>query len=142
MTMAGSCAAVPVAGLPSLRTPMPTHLRLGGFMPCSSAARSRGAAVLGCALGARKQTPGVLNQLLCRYMRRDGHEGDVSNQGRDGAVMFGPDDDGVKIPTQVETLVKGTAAVAEPEYKQIPDVDYLQVLFSDHFILNCFFIKI
>nr|ACG45328.1 cysteine sulfinate desulfinase/cysteine desulfurase and related enzymes [Zea mays] len=130
MTMAGSCAAVPVAGLPSLRTPMPTHLRLGGFMPCSSAARSRGAAVLGCALGARKQTPGVLNQLLCRYMRRDGHEGDVSNQGRDGAVMFGPDDDGVKIPTQVETLVKGTAAVAEPEYKQIPDVDYLQELLA------------
>jgi len=99
-------------------------------MPCSSAARSRGAAVLGCALGARKQTPGVLNQLLCRYMRRDGHEGDVSNQGRDGAVMFGPDDDGVKIPTQVETLVKGTAAVAEPEYKQIPDVDYLQELLA------------
>jgi hypothetical protein len=67
MTMAGSCAAVPVAGLPSLRTPMPTHLRLGGFMPCSSAARSRAAAVLGCALGARKQTPGVLNQVLASY---------------------------------------------------------------------------
>jgi len=130
MTMAGSCAAPPVAGLPSLRTPPPTHLRLGGFLPCSSAARSRGGAVLGCALGAKKQTPGVLNRLLCGYMRRDGHEGDVSSQGRDDTVMFGPDDDGVKIPTQVETLVKGTAMVAEPEYKAIPDLDYLQELLA------------
>jgi hypothetical protein len=65
-------------------------------------------------------------------MRRDGHEGVVSSQGRDDAVKFGPDDDGVKIPTQVETLVKGTATVAEPEYKAIPDLDYLQVPFSDH----------
>lgn len=73
-------------------------------------------------------------------MRRDGHEGDVSSQGRDDAVMFGPDDDGVKIPTQVETLVKGTATVAEPEYKQIPDLDYLQVLFSDNFMPNWFFL--
>ncbi|XP_021313393.1 uncharacterized protein LOC8075020 isoform X2 [Sorghum bicolor] len=63
-------------------------------------------------------------------MRRDGHEGDVSSQGRDDTVMFGPDDDGVKIPTQVETLVKGTAMVAEPEYKAIPDLDYLQELLA------------
>ncbi|XP_066306407.1 uncharacterized protein [Miscanthus floridulus] len=130
MTMAGSCAAQLVAGLPSLRTPPPTHLRLGGFLPCSSAARSRGGAVLGCALGAKKHKPGVLNRLLCGYMRRDGHEGDASSQGRDDAVMFGPDDDGVKIPTQVETLAKGTATVAEPEYKAIPDLDYLQELLA------------
>ena len=45
-------------------------------------------------------------------MRRDGHEGYVTSQGRDDAIMFGPDDDGVKIPTQTETLVKGTAMVA------------------------------
>jgi len=43
----------------------------------------------------------------------------------------------VKIPTQTETLVKGTAMVAEPEYKPIPDLDYLQVNFSSHFTL-CF----
>ncbi|NP_001355878.1 cysteine sulfinate desulfinase/cysteine desulfurase and related enzymes [Zea mays] len=130
MTMAGSCAAPPVACLPSLRTLPPTHVRLSGFLPCSAAARCRGAAVLGCALGAKRQTPGVLNRLLCGYMRRDGHEGDVSCQGRDGTVMFGPDDDGVKIPTQVETLVKGTAMVAEPEYKASPDLDYLQELLA------------
>lgn len=128
--MAGSCAAPPVACLPSLRTLPPTHVRLSGFLPCSSAARSRGAAVLGCALGAKRQTPGLLNRLLCGYMRRDGHEGDVSCQGRDDTVMFGPDDDGVKIPTQVETLVKGTAMVAEPEYKASPDLDYLQELLA------------
>lgn len=63
-------------------------------------------------------------------MRRDGHEGDESSQGRHDTVMFGPDDDGVKIPTQVETLVKGTATVAEPEYKAIPDLDYLQELLA------------
>lgn len=68
-------------------------------------------------------------------MRRDGHEGDVRSQGRDDTAMFGPDDDGVKIPTQTETLVKGTAMVAEPEYKPAPDLDYLQVNFSDDFIL-------
>lgn len=73
-------------------------------------------------------------------MQRDGHEGDVSSQGRDDAVKFGPDDDGVKIPTQVETLVKGTATVAEPEYKAIPDLDYLQVPFSDHFITKLIFL--
>jgi len=70
-------------------------------------------------------------------MRRDGHEGYVTSQGRDDAIMFGPDDDGLKIPTQTETLVKGTAMVAEPEYKPIPDLDYLQVNFSSHFTL-CF----
>ncbi|CAO2190699.1 unnamed protein product [Urochloa humidicola] len=63
-------------------------------------------------------------------MRKDGHEGDLRSQGRDGAIMFGPDDDGVKIPTQTETLVKGTAMVAEPEYKPIPDLDYLQELLA------------
>lgn len=70
MMMAGSCAAAPVAGLPSLRTPPPTHLRLGGFFPCSSAARSPGGPVLGCALVPKKQTAGVarLNRVLasCR----------------------------------------------------------------------------
>lgn len=71
-------------------------------------------------------------------MRRDGHEGDVRNQGREGAIMFGPDDDGVKIPTQVETLVKGTAMVAEPEYKPTPDLDYLQVYFLFYTVF-CFF---
>ncbi|RCV25894.1 hypothetical protein SEVIR_5G203800v4 [Setaria viridis] len=63
-------------------------------------------------------------------MQRDGHEGDVRSQGRDDTIMFGPDDDGVKIPTQTETLVKGTAMVAEPEYKPIPDLDYLQELLA------------
>ncbi|XP_062213413.1 uncharacterized protein LOC133914291 isoform X3 [Phragmites australis] len=63
-------------------------------------------------------------------MRRDGHEGDVRSQGRDDALMFGPDDDGTNIPTQVETLVKGTETVAAPEYKAIPDLDYLQELLA------------
>lgn len=54
---AGSCAAAPVAGLPSLRTPPPTNLRIGGFFHCSSAARSPGGAVLGWTLGAKKQAP-------------------------------------------------------------------------------------
>jgi hypothetical protein len=72
-------------------------------------------------------------------MRRDGHEGDVKSQGRDDAVMFGPDDDnGTKIPSQAETLVKGTATVTA-EYKLIPDLDYLQVLFSLH--LYCFLVQ-
>ncbi|RLM92921.1 uncharacterized protein C2845_PM08G16130 [Panicum miliaceum] len=133
--MAGSCAAAPVAGLPSLRTLPPTNLRLGGFLHCSSAARSPGGPPLGWTRGAKKQTttpPAVarLNRLLCGYMRRDGNEGDVRSQGRDDAIMFGPDDDGVRIPTQTETLVKGTAMVAEPEYKPIPDLDYLQELLA------------
>jgi hypothetical protein len=67
-------------------------------------------------------------------MRRDGHEGDGRSQGRDEAVMFGPDDDdGPKIPTQVETLVRGTATVEAPEYKPLPDLDYLQVPFAYYF---------
>jgi len=75
-------------------------------------------------------------------MRRDGHEGYVTSQGRDDAIMFGPDDDGLKIPTQTETLVKGTAMVAEPENKAIPDLDYLQVNFSVHFyIVFCFSVQ-
>ncbi|KAJ1283857.1 hypothetical protein BS78_03G159300 [Paspalum vaginatum] len=135
MAMAGSCAASPVAGLPSLRTPSPTYLRLGGFLPCSSSARSPGGAVLGWAQGDKKQPPappGVarLNRLLCGYMRRDGHEVGVKNPGRDDDIMFGPDDDGIKIPTQVETLVKGTATVAEQDYKPAPDLDYLQELLA------------
>ncbi|CAO2179553.1 unnamed protein product [Urochloa humidicola] len=135
MTMAGSCAAAPVAGLPSLRTPPPVGLRLGGFLHCSSAAWSPGGAALGWTRGAKKQAPtpqavARLNRFLCGYMRKDGHEGDLRSQGRDGAIMFGPDDDGVKIPTQTETLVKGTAMVAEPEYKPIPDLDYLQELLA------------
>jgi hypothetical protein len=72
-------------------------------------------------------------------MRRDGHEGDVNSQGRGDAVMFGPDgDNGTKIPSQVETLIKGTAKVTA-EYKPIPDLDYLQVPFSDH--LYCFLVQ-
>ncbi|CAL4963131.1 unnamed protein product [Urochloa decumbens] len=135
MTMAGSYAAAPVAGLPSLRTPSPAGLRLVGFLRCSSAARSPGGAALGWTPGAKKQAPmpqavARLNRFLCGYMRRDGHEGDPKSQGRDDAIMFGPDDDGVKIPTQTETLVKGTAMVAEPEYKPIPDLDYLQELLA------------
>jgi hypothetical protein len=64
-------------------------------------------------------------------MRRDGHEGDGRSQGRDEAIMFGPDDDdGLKIPTQVETLVRGTATVDAPEYKPLPDLDYLQELLA------------
>jgi len=75
MTMAGSCAAAPVAGLPSLRTPPPTNLRLGGFLHCSSAPRSPGGALLGWTQGAKKQTTtplavARLNRglfLLCSY---------------------------------------------------------------------------
>jgi hypothetical protein len=53
----------------------------------------------------------------------------VKSQGRDDAVMFGPDDDnGTKIPFQVETLVK-CIAIVTAEYKLIPDLDYLHVLF-------------
>ncbi|KAM0925065.1 hypothetical protein ACQ4PT_004439 [Festuca glaucescens] len=70
-------------------------------------------------------------QFLCAYMRREGHEGDGRSQGRDEAIMFGPDDDdGPKIPTQVETLVRGTATVDSPEYKPLPDLDYLQELLA------------
>ncbi|XP_062213405.1 uncharacterized protein LOC133914291 isoform X2 [Phragmites australis] len=132
MMTAGSCAAAPVV-LPSLR-PLPPNLRPNGFLPCSSAAWSRGGVSLGWAQGAKKQRPAVavarLNRLFCGYMRRDGHEGDVRSQGRDDALMFGPDDDGTNIPTQVETLVKGTETVAAPEYKAIPDLDYLQELLA------------
>jgi len=64
-------------------------------------------------------------------MRRDGHEGDGRSQGQDEAIMFGPDDDdGAKIPTQIETLVRGTATVEAPEYKPLPDLDYLQELLA------------
>ncbi|KAF0929122.1 hypothetical protein E2562_015222 [Oryza meyeriana var. granulata] len=64
-------------------------------------------------------------------MRRDGHEDGERNRGRDDAVMFGPDDDnGSNIPTQLETLVRGTATVATTEYKSIPDLDYLQELLA------------
>uniref|UniRef100_J3KZI6 Uncharacterized protein n=1 Tax=Oryza brachyantha TaxID=4533 RepID=J3KZI6_ORYBR len=70
-------------------------------------------------------------KFLCGYMRRDGHEDGERNQGRDDALMFGPDDDnGSNIPTQVETLVRGTATVATSEYKSIPDLDYLQELLA------------
>lgn len=70
-------------------------------------------------------------------MRRDGNEGSVNSRGRDDAVLFGPDDDnGTKIPSQVETLVKGTATVTA-EYKPIPDLDYLQVLFLIIILFSC-----
>lgn len=69
-------------------------------------------------------------------MRRDGHEDGERSQGIEDSLMFGPDDDnGSNIPTQVETLVRGTATVATPEYKSIPDLDYLQVAFSFLFLL-------
>ncbi|PNT75593.1 uncharacterized protein LOC100841407 [Brachypodium distachyon] len=81
-------------------------------------------------LGAEEATQRA-TQFLCGYMRRDGHEGDGRSQGRDEATMFGPDDDdGSKIPTQVETLVRGTAIVDAPEYKPLPDLDYLQELLA------------
>jgi hypothetical protein len=64
-------------------------------------------------------------------MRRDGHEDGERSQGIEDSLMFGPDDDnGSNIPTQVETLVRGTATVATPEYKSIPDLDYLQELLA------------
>ncbi|KAK3161048.1 hypothetical protein QOZ80_1BG0070980 [Eleusine coracana subsp. coracana] len=132
MMTAGSCAAAPV-GVPSLRPP---NLRPGGFLSCSSAAWTRAGVSLRWAQGAKMRTPppaavARLNQLLCGYMRRDGHEGGANSQGSDDAVLFGPDDDnGTKIPSQIETLVKGTATVAAPEYKPIPDLDYLQELLA------------
>ncbi|XP_062202153.1 uncharacterized protein LOC133904685 [Phragmites australis] len=136
MVTVGSCAPAAAAaplGPSSSRRP-PAGLGPAGFLPCSSVARSRGGALLGWARGPKKPPPPLsvarLNRLLPGYTRRDGHEGDESSQGMDDAIMFGPDDDGAKIPTQVETLVKGTATVAAPEYKPIPDLDYLQELLA------------
>ncbi|GJN18626.1 hypothetical protein PR202_gb05802 [Eleusine coracana subsp. coracana] len=132
MMTAGSCAAAPV-GVPSLRPP---NLRPGGFLSCSSAAWTRAGVSLRWAQGAKMRTPppaavARLNQLLCGYMRRDGHEGGANSQESDDAVLFGPDDDnGTKIPSQIETLVKGTPTVTAPEYKPIPDLDYLQELLA------------
>ncbi|GJM94143.1 hypothetical protein PR202_ga10760 [Eleusine coracana subsp. coracana] len=132
MMTAGSCAAAPV-GVPSLRPP---NLRPGGFLPCSMAAWTRAGVSLRWAQGAKMRTPppaavARLNRLLCGYMRRDGHEGGANSQESDDAVLFGPDDDnGTKIPSQIETLVKGTATVTAPEYKPIPDLDYLQELLA------------
>ncbi|KAL6597789.1 hypothetical protein ACP70R_046594 [Stipagrostis hirtigluma subsp. patula] len=136
MTTAASCAPAAVAAPLGLRSSRPPPaLRPSGFLLCSSAAQGRAGALRGWARGTKNQVPPVaaagLNRLLCGYMRRDGHEGDGRSQERDDAIMFGPDDDnGVKIPTQVETLVRGTATVAAPEYKPIPDLDYLQELLA------------
>jgi hypothetical protein len=61
----------------------------------------------------------------------------MKSQGRDNAVMFGPDDDnGINIPFQVEILIKCTATITT-EYKPIPNLDYLLVLFLDHLYFYC-----
>ncbi|KAL5228659.1 hypothetical protein ABZP36_016924 [Zizania latifolia] len=131
VVMVGCAAPAPAAaalGLASLGPPRPRH-GAGFSLACSSV---RGRGVLRGWV-TRETLPAAigLDRLLCGYTRRDGREDGVSDQGRDDAFMFGPDDDnGSNIPTQVETLVRGTATVATSEYKSIPDLDYLQELLA------------
>lgn len=119
----------------------PTRARRGGGLSLSSSSSSccylsmcgRGVLRGGCARMREPLPPAPigLDRFLCGYMRRDGHEDGERSQGIEDSLMFGPDDDnGSNIPTQVETLVRGTATVATPEYKSIPDLDYLQELLA------------
>uniref|UniRef100_A0A0E0JI11 Uncharacterized protein n=1 Tax=Oryza punctata TaxID=4537 RepID=A0A0E0JI11_ORYPU len=113
----------------------PTRARRGGGSSCCFYMSMCGRGVLRGGWARRREplppAPIGLDRFLCGYMRRDGHEDGERNQGIDDALMFGPDDDnGSNIPTQVETLVRGTATVATPEYKSIPDLDYLQELLA------------
>uniref|UniRef100_A0A0D9V0H7 Uncharacterized protein n=1 Tax=Leersia perrieri TaxID=77586 RepID=A0A0D9V0H7_9ORYZ len=104
-----------------------------GLSLSSSCSSVCGRGVLRGGGGWARREPALirLDRFLCGYMRREGREGGERSQGRDDAFMFGPDDDnGSNIPTQVETLVRGTATVATSEYKSIPDLDYLQELLA------------
>ncbi|KAK6934026.1 hypothetical protein RJ641_036920 [Dillenia turbinata] len=49
-----------------------------------------------------------------------------------GASMFGSSDDEntSQIPTQAQSLVEGSTTVLVPEFKAVPDVDYLQELLA------------
>ncbi|KAK6928944.1 hypothetical protein RJ641_005149 [Dillenia turbinata] len=49
-----------------------------------------------------------------------------------GASMFGSSDDEniSQIPTQAQSLVEGSTTVLVPEFKPVPDVDYLQELLA------------
>ena len=49
----------------------------------------------------------------------------------DEALMFGSDEEiGTQVPTQAQSVVEGSGTVLVSEYKPIPDLDYLQVIFS------------
>ncbi|KAG8045385.1 hypothetical protein GUJ93_ZPchr0008g12021 [Zizania palustris] len=125
---AAAAAAAPL-GVASLGPPRPRHG--GGFSLSCSPLRGRG--VLRGWTTSRETLPAAtwLDRFLCGYMGINGREDGVRDQGRDDAFMFGADDDnGSNIPTQVETLVRGTATVATSEYKSIPDLDYLQELLA------------
>ena len=41
--------------------------------------------------------------------------------------MFGSDEVGIQIPTQVQSVVEGSGSVLASEFKPVADVDYLQV---------------
>ncbi|XP_010912748.1 uncharacterized protein [Elaeis guineensis] len=68
---------------------------------------------------------------LCGCLRANRVESNWGNQHRDEAILFGSDEEnGVQVPTQVQSVVEGSSTVVVSEYKPIPDIDYLQELLA------------
>ncbi|CAI0376158.1 unnamed protein product [Linum tenue] len=69
---------------------------------------------------------------LCGSKRRGQEDNDTSGAEEDNIVCrFGSDEEsGIRIPTQAQSLVEGSATVMMSEPKPVPDVDYLQELLA------------
>ncbi|KAG1331262.1 hypothetical protein COCNU_02G012300 [Cocos nucifera] len=68
---------------------------------------------------------------LCGCLRENRVKSNWGNQHRDEAILFGSDEEnGVQVPTQVQSVVEGSSTVVVSEYKPVPDIDYLQELLA------------
>ncbi|KAG0455408.1 hypothetical protein HPP92_024700 [Vanilla planifolia] len=80
---------------------------------------------------ALSSTPTVLVQCSYEFIRRSGDVIPLGTQNLDKTCMLGSDEDiGLKVPTQVQSIVEGSGTIVAPEYKPIPDIDYLQELLA------------
>ncbi|KAL5583580.1 hypothetical protein UlMin_016022 [Ulmus minor] len=79
----------------------------------------------------RKPPPLSRHKWFCEHTRRDKDVDDQTCEEKNSPRMFGSDEEvGSQVPTQVQTLVEGSASVLVSEFKPVPDVDYLQELLA------------
>ncbi|KAL6976085.1 hypothetical protein U1Q18_024879 [Sarracenia purpurea var. burkii] len=68
---------------------------------------------------------------LSGYTKRDQNMDNGMNEDVNRLQMFGSNEEvTTQIPTQAQTIVKGSGEVLVSEYKPVPDVDYLQELLA------------
>ncbi|KAG4211624.1 hypothetical protein ERO13_A02G106300v2 [Gossypium hirsutum] len=68
---------------------------------------------------------------ICAHTRRDQEMDGYRYEEENAVCLVSSDEDtGMQIPTQVQSIVEGSGAVAVSKLKPVPDVDYLQELLA------------